>query len=229
MGLYEKLWLIMSETNALDKTMTVGYGQNSYKAISESAVLNEVKPLLKKHRVILFPISSKCVESITEYTETNKDGKDVNKLRVVTQGTYQYKIVDIDSGEFEILEMFGVGSDSQDKGAGKAATYAYKILLQKLLCMFSGEDTDNTHSDDIKQIQPKTQTQSKTTNLPPRSVITDAQVKMLQSTITESGIDRTIIKAYCLKNFNITSSKDLTKQQLDILLKAIKDGTVKNI
>ena len=38
----------------------------------------------------------------------------------------KYKIVDIDSGEFEILETVGYGVDSQDKASGKAMTYAYK-------------------------------------------------------------------------------------------------------
>ena len=61
----------------------------------------------------------------------------------------KYKVVDIDTGEFEILETVGYGADSQDKGSGKAMTYAYKALIQKTFCLFSGEDIDNTHSDDI--------------------------------------------------------------------------------
>jgi hypothetical protein len=56
MGLYEKLHNIMSETEGLKKDMAVGFGQNQYKAISEAAVLNTIKPLLKKYKVIIFPI-----------------------------------------------------------------------------------------------------------------------------------------------------------------------------
>ena len=61
----------------------------------------------------------------------------------------KYKIVDIDTGESETLVGFGNGADSQDKGAGKASTYSYKNMLSKTFMLFSGEDTDNEHSDDI--------------------------------------------------------------------------------
>ena len=129
MGLYEKMYNIMCDTESLKKDLSVG-GQ--YKAVSEKEVLNSIKPLLKKYKVILFPISA----------NVSLNGK-------ITQVEATYKIVDIESGESEVLATVGNGADSQDKGSGKAMTYAYKVMLQKSFMMFSGEDTDNTHSDDI--------------------------------------------------------------------------------
>lgn len=128
-NLYKKIYDIMDETKALPKDMSVA-GQ--YKAISEAVVLNEIKPLLKKHRVIIFPV--------------DVTSKQEGKLTVLET---KFKIVDIDSGESEILAAPGNGADPQDKGSGKAWTYAYKALLQKTFMLFSGEDTDNTHSDEI--------------------------------------------------------------------------------
>jgi len=138
MGLYEKIYNVMLQSKALEKDLSVG-GQ--YKAISEASVLNEIKPLLKEHKLVLFPIESTATQN----------GK-------ITQITAKYKIVDIESGEFEILATVGNGADSQDKGSGKAWTYAYKCLLQKTFCLFSGEDTDNTHSDDIEKQDTKVTT-----------------------------------------------------------------------
>ena len=127
----------MSETKALPKDMSVA---NQYKAISEASVLNEIKPLLKKYRVIILPIE----------VETRQDGK-------LTILTAKYKAIDVESGEFEILAAPGNGADTQDKNAGKAWTYAYKALLQKTFMLFSGEDTDNTHSDELTQTIEKDQ------------------------------------------------------------------------
>lgn len=144
-NLYKKMHMVMIESESLDKTMTVGTGKNSYSAISEKAVLNVIKPLLKKHGLLLFPVTAEITEHFSEYTDSY--GK--NKVKSMSQVLATYKIVDIDTGEFEMLATVGNGSDTQDKGSGKAWTYAYKGVLQKTFCLFSGEDTDNTHSDDI--------------------------------------------------------------------------------
>ena len=145
MGLYQKMHAIMCESEAIEKNMLVGDGgKNSYRAISEASVLNGVKPLLKKYGLILFPIETSITEDFKEF-----EGKYGTSQRFMSCLHAKYKIVDVESGEFEILETVGYGADSQDKGSGKAMTYAYKALLQKTFMLFSGEDTDNEHSDDI--------------------------------------------------------------------------------
>jgi len=45
--------------------------------------------------------------------------------------------------------------DSQDKWAGKATTYALKNTLINMFLVPTWDDTDNTHSDDIKVPQKK--------------------------------------------------------------------------
>ena len=146
MSLYKKMHQVMVESEAIEKKMTVGEGKNSYKAVSEAAVLNAIKPLLKKHGLVMFPVGVRISESFQEY-----QGKYGTTQRFMSELHARYKIVDIDTGEFEILETVGYGADSQDKGSGKAMTYAYKALIQKTFCLFSGEDTDNEHSDDIEK------------------------------------------------------------------------------
>lgn len=151
MSLYTKMLAVMSETEGLSKDMSVGYGNNSYRAVSESAVLNVIKPLLKKHGLVIFPIKIEAENWKDEFTTKNGDS-----TRLITQVKATYKIVDTETGESETLETVGHGVDTQDKASGKAMTYAYKALLQKTFCMFSGEDTDNEHSDAITERQTKT-------------------------------------------------------------------------
>ena len=151
-GLYKKIHAVMCETEGIEKNLTVGFGGNSYKAVGEASVLNEIKPLLKKHGLVLFPIELDVNEKLDVFPTAKGDTS-----RLMTQIKAKYKIVDIDTGEFEILETIGNGVDTQDKASGKAMTYALKVLLQKTFMLFSGEDTDNEHSDAItdKNTAPK--------------------------------------------------------------------------
>jgi hypothetical protein len=160
MSLYEKIYKVMNESEGLEKDLTVGSGASSYKAVGEKEVLNMLKPLFKKHKLIVFPVDGDISEQNSIYESTYKD-EVTTKTRNVTQIKVKFKIVDVETGESEILMGFGNGADSQDKGSGKAFTYAFKTMLSKTFMLFSGEDTDNTHSDDIggytapKATQPK--------------------------------------------------------------------------
>lgn len=58
------------------------------------------------------------------------------------------------SGESLELCGYGQGVDTQDKGAGKATTYALKNTLLNMFLIPTGVDTDNTHSDEY-DVPPK--------------------------------------------------------------------------
>lgn len=152
MSLYEKMFNIMNESEAVEKTMIIGSGKNQYKAVSEAAMLNMVKPLFKKYKLIIFPINADIKELINVYNKTDDyDGKIKETVRSVTQIKVTYRILDTESSESVDVIGVGNGADSQDKGAGKAYTYSLKNALSKTFMLFSGEDTDNEHSDDIGQ------------------------------------------------------------------------------
>jgi len=158
MGIYEKIFKVMEETERLEKKLQVGKGQSSYEAVGEAEVLNMLKPLFKKHKLIVFPVDGEMTETNSSWESTNnynnKETKET-KTRNVTQLKVKFKIVDVESGEHEMLCGFGNGADSQDKGSGKAFTYAFKTMLSKTFMLFSGEDTDNDHSDDLGNNKPK--------------------------------------------------------------------------
>lgn len=148
MSLYEKMYNVMCETEGLEKNLEVGAGNSKYKAIGEAEVLNMMKPLFKKYKLIIFPVDGEITEQNSTF-ETENQGKITTKTRNVTQLKIKFKIVDIETGESDYLMSFGNGADSQDKGSGKAFTYAFKAVLSKSFMLFSGEDTDNEHSDDL--------------------------------------------------------------------------------
>lgn len=149
MSLYSKMFNVMNDSEAIEKNMEVGTGKNSYKAVSEASILNMIKPLFKKYQLIIFPIAGDIKDHCMTWDKTDYDGKTSQTLRAMTELKVTYRILDIESGEFQDVVGFGNGADSQDKGAGKAFTYSLKNVLSKTFMLFSGEDTDNEHSDDI--------------------------------------------------------------------------------
>lgn len=222
MSLYKKIHMVMVESEAIEKNMTVGDGgKNSYKAVSEAAVLNAIKPLLKKHGLVIFPVGIKIQENFQEY-----QGKYGITQRFMSELHAKYKIVDIDTGEFEILETVGYGADSQDKGSGKAMTYAYKALIQKTFCLFSGEDTDNEHSDDITKKNSHDNHQQAAANLPPQwkqqaeqlGVITINQAKRI---FAIAGGNNEAIKKVVSK-YGYEGTKDILTKDYNQICKEIE-------
>jgi len=226
--LYEKIYAVMCESESIDKTMTVGSGNNSYKAVSEASMLNLIKPLFKKHKLIIFPVDGEIKDNVMTWEKTDiYKGTTKNDLRAITELKVTYKIVDIESGEFEMVVGFGNGADPQDKGAGKASTYSMKNVLSKTFMLFSGEDTENTHSDDYNKDA------SKTSQKPPQGNKPTSNINPLLATKQEVTTATITAKAHNLNNaklkelmktvLNIETFADISKTDLKKLEIAIKE------
>jgi hypothetical protein len=180
-NLYAKIHKATYQMESLEKDMTVGSGNYEYKGLSESKVLNTVKGVFEDVGLIVVPIDTEVQEHEILYKSYNKD-----KNRFMTQIKVKWLIADIESGESMELSSVGNGADTGDKGSGKAMTYAYKSMLQKTFMMFSGEDTDNTHSKDL----PGNKSENKSTE-------TKVSTKQLENIIKKAGVTKAqIIKTY---------------------------------
>ncbi len=232
MSLYIKMFNVMNDSEAIEKNMEVGTGKNSYKAVSEATILNMIKPLFKKYELIIFPIAGDIKDHCMTWDKTDYDGKTSQTLRAMTELKVTYRILDVESGEFQDVVGFGNGADSQDKGAGKAFTYSLKNVLSKTFMLFSGEDTDNEHSDDIgshKPVQqakpaqttnnpPTQQAPTQTTNKPSSDVISEAQAKRLFA-IAKGDIP---LITRVLASHNYAKSKEVLKTDYDAICKEIE-------
>jgi len=195
-----KIYRVMCDVPSLEKDMVVGKGtKGEYKAIGEKTVLNAVKPLFIREKLIIFPSKTETVE----VTETYVDGYGKNKLKSMTQSNMTYTLVDAETGESIDIEVTGNGADTQDKGSGKAATYAFKTALSKTFMMFTGDDTDNDHSDDTtKKFDKKLPAEPK--------YITDNEANLLAIKATEKKVSMKAI----LANYKINSLDKMTKEML---------------
>ena len=134
LNLYQKIQAVMRDVTYLQKDGKVEFKTTKYKAISEEKVTMTVRDSLIKHGLVILPVEQSHAREGTLSTVDTK-----------------YKIVDVDSGEYEIIVSSGTGADTQDKGVGKAMTYSYKYLLLRTFAIPTGEDPDKISSAELDE------------------------------------------------------------------------------
>lgn len=147
---------VMKTVKGVGKNTTVGIGKNSYKGVDDKDVKEVYSKAMIDNGLCILPLEVKenslIVNRWEEMTWDYKANKMVNKWKqsVVCSITTKYLLLH-ESGESQELGGYGHGVDAQDKGAGKASTYALKYALLYLFMAQKGDidDTDATHSQDI--------------------------------------------------------------------------------
>jgi hypothetical protein len=147
LNLYEKINMIMREIEYLkkdDKVITNTKTNAGYNAVSEEKVTSEIRKGLVKYGIVIVPIEQEHMRE----DEMLKDQYGNDKANRITTVNVKYKIVNIDNPEdYIIAASSGTGVDTQDKGVGKAMTYAYKYMLLRTFAIPTGDDPDKISSD----------------------------------------------------------------------------------
>lgn len=123
MNVHQRLALAMGEVDYIQKEAKKGM---SYTIVSHDAVTAKVRPVLLRHRVVYYPV--RCDHS--------HDGN-----RAECSMTVRFVNIDEPSDFFDV-PTFGYGIDTQDKGPGKAMSYAVKYAILKALGLETGDDPD---------------------------------------------------------------------------------------
>ena len=146
---------VMTEVKGIDKSMNVGTGQMSYKGVPDQEVKKIIGQAMQKNGLVLIPTSIDPRTQVNEWEETSQYGVK-RKQSVFTEVVTKYMLLH-ESGESMEICGYGHGVDSQDKGAGKATTYALKYALLYLFLVPTGkiDDADTTHSEEIPVAQKK--------------------------------------------------------------------------
>lgn len=134
----------MQEVESIDKSMQVGTGNSAYKGVADEVVKEKIGVAMRSNGLVIFPIG---IEPKTEVSRwVDEYGK--SKQSIFTEVKTKYLLVH-ESGESIELSGYGHGVDTQDKGAGKATTYAlkYTLLYSFLVPTVKIDDTDKEHSD----------------------------------------------------------------------------------
>lgn len=135
MNLYEKIHEIMKDVQYLAKDDSVAFGNTKYKALSEEKVTSIMRAELIRHKLVVFPIQQ----------VSSRNGQ-ISHVDVV------YRMVNVEEpGEYIDITSCGDGADSQDKGAGKAMTYAFKYMWLRTFALPTGEDPDKISSAELDE------------------------------------------------------------------------------
>lgn len=204
-NIYQRMSEISNEVTSVAKNLSVGYGNTSYKAVSDADVLAAVKPLLAKHGVYAYPYNREIVESGTLERET-KNGKSVQLfLRIKT--TFRFINIDDPTDYIEVIG-YGDGVDAQDKAPGKACTYSDKYCLLRGLLLVTGDDPDQYASEPVSKVQskpaPKTSKEKMNAAYPDRVEM----IAFIKNNYDEANL------AKILKYYKVVSVEELTTEQL---------------
>jgi len=156
---------VMKEVEWVTKSMTVWTGNNSYQWVSDKDVKTLLRNVMTKHWLSILPIVIQSKIHIDRWEEVDQYSKSVpkdmkTKQSVFTEVESKYLLLHT-SGESIELAWYWQWVDTQDKGAGKATTYALKNTLLNMFLIPTGVDTDNTHSDEYDVPKKTTRVESK--------------------------------------------------------------------
>ena len=127
----QRMNAVMEEVKYVQKEKGSGM---PYRAVTHDSVTALLRPALVKHGLVAVP----------HFMHPSQDGNRTELQMVV-------RIYNIDDKEdFVDIPSFGYGIDQQDKGPGKAISYAFKYALLKGFNLETGDDPDLGESGDHK-------------------------------------------------------------------------------
>ena len=146
---------VMKEVKGMEKNSRVGAGTRAaYDGTKDSDVKEAFNNALSKNGLAMIPISIEDEIKIDRWEEENTWNDKTTlkqKQSVFTKVKTKYLLLH-ESGESVEVAGYGHGVDAQDKGAGKATTYALKnaLLYTFLTPVGKIDDSDTTHSAQIE-------------------------------------------------------------------------------
>lgn len=196
---------VMKAVKGMEKNSKVGTGGSSYNGTKDQDVKEVFNEALATNGLCILPIPG--IEDdvkVERWEETSQYGPKQKQSVFVSVKT-KYLLLH-ESGESIELAGYGHGVDTQDKAAGKATTYALKncLLYTFLTPVGKIDDTDTTHSDDIKV--PKKA---------PKKVVyrTDEEFAKIVEWVNKDPIQASQRTDYALENYTLT---DAQKAQLKL-------------
>ena len=124
---------------------------NNFRAVSESAILDVIDPILTKEGIFY------TVEVKEQHLDIKEAfGSKGKKLQFIATLIVKLNFYSDENEEFICsTEAVGMGIDDNDKAMGKAYTYAVKYALLKLFRLRYGDDSDFKASEPLHTDKPK--------------------------------------------------------------------------
>jgi hypothetical protein len=155
---------VMQTVKGMEKNSKVGSGSVTYDGTKYSDVAEKFNEVMSENGLCILPTGIEESTKVDRWDEIDPWSKLTPKATKQKQSVFttvktKYLLLHI-SGQSTEIAGYGHGVDPQDKGAGKATTYAIKnaLLYTFLTPVGKMDDSELTHSDDIT-IPGKTKTE----------------------------------------------------------------------
>lgn len=193
---------VMQSVKGIEKSMTVGNGASSYKGVPDQEVKKIIGDAMAENGLCIIPSKIETNVKIERWDETY-NGQSKSKQSVFTEANTKY-ILAHTSGEWLEVSGYGHGVDSQDKGAGKATTYALKYTLLYIFLVPTGkiDDADNSHSDTYEAPKAKQQIPAQT-KLIEKKVLEKDTIEW--HTVTKALTDKKVTLEYVKSKFVLSA------------------------
>jgi hypothetical protein len=215
MNIYQKIAEVMKDIQYLAKDDHVKFGSTDYKAVSEEKVTSTVRESLIKNGIVIIPVEQ------SHHREGTLSTVDVS-----------YRIQNIEDPEdFIIAKSSGTGADTQDKGVGKAMTYAYKYLLLRTFAIPTGEDPDKVSSAELDAKAKKEADKKAKDEAKKPQYIDEIKQTVLLKELHRTGWDAKEMLAYLGKKFPKnppTSLGHIDERQFTFIVKALEKRPTKS-
>ena len=176
---------------------------NNFRAVSESAILDVIDPILKRHGVFY------TIDVREQHLDIREAfGSKGKKLQFIATLTLSLYFRNNDSILFK-TDAVGMGIDDNDKAMGKAYTYAVKYALLKLFRLRYSDDSDFEASSPLHTEKPKEEKKEEAPKNPKSSkkeepAMTENQRDFILGLMEKKGISESTI----IGKFRVEPSHD---------------------
>lgn len=130
-NIYQKIDKVMGEVSFIHKDLTVNFKNVNYKGISHDMVVAKLREPIRKAGIV-------CIPSVISHEHDGNCCKVLLATDFVNRDDPTDKIT---------IQSLGYGIDTQDKGPGKAVSYATKYAFLKLFMLETGDDPERDSFD----------------------------------------------------------------------------------
>jgi len=141
LNIYQRMHAVMRDVAYIRKDGRMAHSGGNYTFVSHDAVMAKVRPALLRHGIV---VTSSAIEH------------ECNGNRTEMTCAVRFTSTD-DPSDYIIVNGVGYGIDKQDKGPGKAMSYATKYAILKALALETGDDPENDAIDYDATPQPTPQ------------------------------------------------------------------------
>jgi hypothetical protein len=231
LNIHQRINAVMGEVDYIKKDKKIEIGKGGYTVTGHDAVTKLIHPLLVEHGINIIP----------SLVSMEQDGNRT-KMSMI------FKWVNVDNPE-DVVEQswFSYGIDPQDKGPGKAISYAQRYAVLKTLHIETGDadieddDMDHEPGEEVskapaiqetpapkKSIVHDTPESSTKTNGVDRleGTISEKQGKMVYAIMLGAGFDNVTMMEYLQQEFSVKRCSHIPRESFDVFLEELRAGKI---